>query len=309
MNEFSEQLGISVEDFTTITEGEINYGKVNIAFATIQTVSKRIKEKNAEMLDFLKNIYQIISDEAHINKANGYQLLFGASPNAHYRFGLTGTPEEDKENFLEMVANMGDIIYRVTAQQLIDEGLIMKPKITFIKYEHGEILEGSFNDYKEQVFQNPERNKKIIEVVKRHEGDVQLILVDRISHGEFLEEYLKDEGFEAFFIQGAVKQELREKILEDARNHHTRILIGTSSIVSKGLNLKPLKVVINATGNATSVQTIQSLGRVLRKDDGKEEAFFYDFYDLMRYFWEHTQARVEAFKKVGHDVLYEGGEE
>lgn len=304
IKEFSEQLGIPIEEFSTITDGEIILGKRNIAFATIQTVAKRIKEKNVEMIEFLKNIHQIISDECHMNKANGYKLLFGSSVNAQYRFGLTGTPEEDNENFLELVANMGDIIYRVSSEQLIKEGLIIKPKITFMKYEHGEILEGSFNDFKEQLFQNPIRNKKIIDIIKKHNGDVQLILVDRITHGDFLKQYLEHEGFEVFFIQGKVSQNQREKILQDARNHHTRILIGTGSIVSKGLNIKPLKVVINATGNATSVQTIQSLGRVLRKDDGKEGAYFYDFYDTVRYFWEHTQARIKAFEKLGNEILY-----
>lgn len=189
--------------------------------------------------------------------------------------------------------------------QLIKEGLIMRPTITFIKYEHGEMLEGSYNDFKEQLFNNKERNDKILEVVLRHKGDVQLVLIDRISHGDLLKKLFEDNGLEVFFIQGKVSGEQREKILDDARKHHTRILIGTSSIVSRGLNVKPLKVVVNASGNASSVQSIQSLGRILRKDDGKEEAYFYDFKDTVKYFWEHTQARIKAFEKVGYEVKYE----
>lgn len=263
---------------------------------------KLAKEKTLKMMTFLEDVETIIIDECHVAKSESYNLLCENIPNAHYRIGLSGTPGDGDFNFLELEKNVGKVMYEIKAQELIQEGTIMMPTIKFIKYKFGFEMGGDYNDRMEQLFEHEDRNKIITQLCKNHSGEVILILVHRLSHGNDLVEHLKDEGHDAFFIQGSVNAKLREEILEDSRNGHPRILIGTSSIVSKGLNLKPLRVVINATGNAGDKQTIQTLGRVLRMYEGKDEALYYDFVDDIKSFLEHSKQRIKAFENEGYKV-------
>jgi superfamily II DNA or RNA helicase/CRISPR/Cas system-associated exonuclease Cas4 (RecB family) len=301
IKEFEMVLPQLKDKIGTIEEGTMNL-KGNLTVATIQTIHSRVKRKDKDMLKYLEDVEMIISDEAHIAKANQYDSLFKNAINSRIRIGLTGTPADDAPNALELHKNLGYVIYRIPVQTLIDEGTVMRPTITFLRYDAGFIMEGDFNDIHEQLITNEPRNKMIVELCQQFPDKVVMILVHRISHGDALKQMLHDSGRECFFIQGAVDNITRESILADARSGHPRVIIGTSSIVAKGLNLKTLEVIINATGNATSIMTIQSLGRVLRMNDGKEQALFFDFYDELDYFVEHTEQRIDAFKKDGHEV-------
>ena len=62
---------------------------------------------------------------------------------------------------------------------------------------------------------------------------------------------------------------------------------------------------VNCTGNASSIRTVQSLGRVLRVKEGKEQPIFYDFNDDMPFFDDHTRERISTFLKEGHSVIYD----
>ena len=260
------------------------------------------KVKTIEMQKFLSTVDCIIVDEAHVAASAGYNAVFDNLINCHYRIGLSATPGDKDENFLELVKNVGDVIYDVSAKRLIDENTIMKPTINFLKYDFGFLMTGDFNDRLEQLYDNEKRNKVIIDLCKKHKHDVIMILVSRINHGVELVDKLIEAKLDGFFIRGNVDAETREKILNDAREGHPRVLIGTNQIVSKGLNLKPLKVIINATGNVSDKQTIQSLGRILRMHEGKESAICYDFYDSIIDFKEHSDARINIFKEEGHEV-------
>jgi len=266
--------------------------------------SKRLdaKIKTEQMQEFLSDVDCVITDECHIAGSESYNVFFSNLQNCHYSFGLSGTPGETDENFMEVEKNVGPVIFDISAKQLIDAKTIMKPEINFIKYDFGETMEGDFNDYQEQLFDNKARNNIIASLCNEYRNSVILILTSRIAHGETLAALLKKRGLESFFIRGSVDAATRQQVLKDASEGHPRVLIGTSSIVAKGLNLPLLKVIINATGNISDKMTVQSLGRVLRKHDGKDVALYYDFFDDIDYFHEHSMTRIKAFEDEGHDV-------
>ncbi len=328
IREFEEVLGMKGQ-IGTITKGEINL-KSNLTVATIQTINSRLKIdkidskedytedelnklkkkieiqkiKNKEMREYLNNVEMVITDECHLNKSKSYDNLFNNAVNSKYRIGLSGTPNIKAIDALKLHKNLGYVVYKIPIQTLIGDGTIMKPRIEFLSYDIGSILEGNYNDVQEQLFEHENRNSQIIDICVKNIGKITMLLVDRISHGNLLKEMLDFEKIDSFFIQGSVSDRLREKILKDARNGHTRVLIGTSQIVSKGLNLKSLEIIINCTGNASSIKTIQSLGRVLRVKEGKKQPIFYDFNDDMPFFVEHTKERILAFQEEGHTVKY-----
>lgn len=326
VNEFENTLNLK-NSIGVITGGQLDI-KGNFTVGNIQTIVSALKAlkfaeakykknrgnrmlksklisarlKTAKMQQYLSTVDCVIVDEVHIAKSKGFDLLFDNLPNTHFRIGLSASPGENDYNFLELMKNVGNIIYDVSAKELIQQKRIMKPIINFIEYNFGNCMNGNFQDLVEQLYNNENRNNIIIDLCKKHQNDVVLILVNRIKHGELLLDKLKNIKLSSFFIRGEVDSSTREKIFSNIRNGENQILIGTSQIVSKGLNLKPLKVIINATGHVSDKQTIQSLGRVLRLHEGKTEAIYYDFYDDIDKFLEHSEIRMQTFKDEGHEI-------
>lgn len=315
---------------STIVEGQMNIDS-NLVVATIQTINAWLKvdkldksrrytdeeleklnakidkqkKRKSEMTKFLKSLDNVIIDEAHIGASESYTELTKKCSNASMFVGLTGTPGDGRPRDLELYKNIGEVEYEIPIQQLIDDDVVMKPKIKFLKYDDPILLEGEYSEIYDQIIEDETRNTKIVDLCETHNSSVKLILVNKIRHGQLLQELLEQKNIKSKFIRGAVSNDERETILDNARNGDTTVLIGTSSIVSKGMNLKSLEVVINATANATSIMTIQSLGRVLRKKEGKDQAIFYDFYDTCKYLMEHTEERIKAFEKQGHEVEFD----
>lgn len=298
VKEFEEYMNVKC---STITEGHIEQHS-NLYVATIQTINSKLKNKDKEMIGILKSIQNVYVDEAHIGKSSSYSELIKKCWHATTIIGLTGTPGEGKGKDLELTKNVGDIIYTIDAKTLIEEDTIMKPEIYFVEYSEQRFLEGDYNEIYEQAIDCIDRNQIIYDTVTKYKDMICMILVTKIRHGMLLKEEIEKLGLECVFIQGSMSNKEREQYLDEARNGNTRVLIGTSSIVSKGLNLKSLEVIINATGNATSIMTIQSLGRVLRKNENKEKAIFIDIYDTCKHLKEHTEARIQAFEKQRHEV-------
>lgn len=285
----------------TITAGTMDI-KSNLTICTIQTIVSLIKKKDKKLLKYLDSLETVISDETHLSKSLSYSKLFSKATNCQYRVGLTGTPNEDANDFLELNKNMGYVVYHVPTQQMIDEGYLIRPTIKFLKYHLAEIPEGTYQEIQEQLFKNTYRNQKVIDVCVHHNDKIILVLVTRISQGLLIEEELKKAGRDCFFIRGEVDDDNRDLIIKEARDGHTRVIIGTSGIVAKGLNIKPLEIIVNCAGNSTDVMTIQSLGRGLRICEGKTSMTYYDMHDEIDYFQTHTFKRIRAFKKEGHEV-------
>jgi hypothetical protein len=63
-----------------------------------------------------------------------------------------------------------------------------------------------------------------------------------------------------------------------------------------------LRKIINAGGDGNGVASIQGLGRVLRKFEGKERGVFIDFMDCGRFSKKWSRKRLEGLKQQGHRI-------
>jgi superfamily II DNA or RNA helicase len=67
-----------------------------------------------------------------------------------------------------------------------------------------------------------------------------------------------------------------------------------------------MEVLINASANKSDIKTIQSLGRILRKKEGKDNCTYYDFIDdVHKILFIASRSRTRAFEKEGHEIMYE----
>ena len=279
----------------TMTEGKVDLEVVNVA--TIQTLVSLIKKKDKDIFKILSNIKTLIIDEGHTVSTKSFLLLSKYVTNAQYRIGMSGTFDRPDGNSMIIESIVGRIEYDIPASTLIKNGHIMKPKISFLKLNNTTMPVGNYHEiYQTGVVENWIRNETIIKVAKSEK--TKLILVSRISHGEYLKEKIPG----SVFINGSIDETTREKWIQEIKDNEINTIIGTVSIIQKGLNITNLEMIINATGNISSITTIQSLGRILRKHEGKAQPHYIDFYDEGKFLKEHSIERIRVLEEQGHEV-------
>ena len=305
MKTFKDNLGIEIGQY-----GAGIKDIKDITVATIQSLSKDL----TKLKDYLRSVRFLITDECHKISAKSYYNLGAHMPNTDKRLGISATCFRDDKNDMMLFATTGRIKFSLSSEQLIADGYLMRPDIYFIKYDidsdyekmlENQSLLGLINEepqymlyYPNFIVHNKFRNNKIKEIVDDNEGKSILILVKLIEHGKLLEEMIPG----SVYLYGETNKKKRESIFDAFKTGKQRILISTISIFAEGVDIPTLDVVINAAANKGDVKTIQVLGRVLRKSEGKHSATYYDFMDNYKFFRQASIARMKAFKSEGHSL-------
>lgn len=290
----------------------------HVTVSTIQTLGSRLRTNPIKVKSFLKNIDLLVLDEAHhVNitgvkkpgkkkagtpKPNTQYYEISMLTNAYYRFGLTatpGSPNKIERRLLEGVT--GKVLHHVSSSYLIERGYLTQPIIQMYKSEVPPYKEWK-DAQKHNIIENIHRNLFISKLAQGYakQGKSVLITVDRIRHGNDLCEMLDEE---AIFLSGKDDAEYRKTIFEDFKNKDLYILVST--IVREGVDIPSMDVIIRAEGGKSDRVTIQKMGRVLRKAEGKDKARIIDFYDddgtkvsgtdnILR---KHSKARLREYKR------------
>ena len=277
--------------------GEADWSKP-VTLATIQTLTKHL----AEWATYLAEINLVIFDETHIIAAKSFEKLSKYLINSKYRLGFSATAKRDDGNDNLIFAHTGEVVYRKRALALIEEGVLVNPDVDFYSYEcKNPVAENWQNEYVSGIVLNDNRNaliKKIAEDFANKDKQV-MILVKDIKNGHA--HWLKDNIENANLIYGKTEDDIRVDLLEKFKKKEFKILIGSIAIFNKGINIKALDVLINISGNAGDVATVQSIGRALRKNEGKDKAYYVDFIDKGEYLYKHSISRVNALKQEGYE--------
>jgi len=287
-DEFEKLLGFKM--------GIIGAGKAEnldspVILATVQSLSR------GKYNELLHSINLVIVDEAHHAAAETYVKIFRELKNAKYRIGTTGTVKRDDGNEMIFESLIGPIVYKMSAEQGIEEGYLVKPHITFITLPFSGV-DGTYPEvYDKMVVHNFERNTKIKELVDTCEDKKVLILVNRIEHGTILAEKIG-----CGFIHGSLANKTRDTMFKLFDETPGATLVGMLPIFSEGVNVPDIDIIINACANKGEVKTIQTLGRALRKAVGKTAAGYIDFVDECLYLKDAAKARMATFKEQGYSV-------
>lgn len=264
------------------------YKPATVMVATIGSVMK---------VSALASVKLLILDEVHHAQAKSYQdfLKTTAFP---IRFGFSATPTSgDKYKFALIKQYMGDIIHTVDVKELIDNEVIAKPKIEFIK-SVGTPNTNWVSSYIYSIVLNSNRNKIIKELVEKHNLQ-SLILIRIIQHGKELAKLMPD----AVFVSGIDDAEYRKEIIAKFEKGEIKTLI-SSNIFNEGISINAIKLLIIASGGKSKIETIQKLGRGLRIRPDKNEVLVYDFDDNGNIYTErHSNMRKGIYERAGFEVL------
>jgi len=110
-------------------------------------------------------------------------------------------------------------------------------------------------------------------------GGVCLILSDRKTHCELLQEALGMRGVKAALLTGDLKDRERKQVVSDIHSGQAKVIVATAQLIGEGFDAKELSTLFLATPIKFSGRLVQCLGRVLRPAPGKK-ARVYDYLDV-----------------------------
>lgn len=276
--EFEAMLGCKV--------GMVGGGKCDvrdITVATVQTVAlasgyregireaAQTEERNILIRKMMDEAGLIITDECHGVPAATNQAAVKMAHNAMIVCGLSASPWRDDGMDILIEAACGPVVHTVSASYLIENGWLVPPEIVVHQLPAPDGGKNRYSDdfnklYRAWVVDDEERNRYIADLAINHiiNGEVVLILVKQIEHGNALQDLIPD----SVFMEGKLGMKKRKEIVKDAKLGNIRCLIATS-LADQGLDIPTLDTLILAGGGKSSTKALQRIGRVLRTTGGK----------------------------------------
>jgi superfamily II DNA or RNA helicase len=302
LNQASEDLLGSLEGAKIGKIGEGSWEPGDFTVATPATLWSRFN--TTECKDFLQGIEMIIVDELHHialkdsgKTANSWYTIAINSP-AYYRIGMTGTPGKDIETKRALLESAcGRVISRISTKELIDMNIVSDVQVNIHKMKH-ETTYPDYNDARsEGILKNQKFNEYIVQltITELKAGKSVLIVTNSKSlQGPLLVKLFKDAGYDIPFVSGDNKRKFRKRIRIEFKSGKIRALIGT--VYKEGVDFPSLDSGVLADGGKDEKRTIQFLGRILRKAEGKGIAQLHDFFHYdKKHLKKHSQERLNAY--------------
>lgn len=317
--EIAYQAKKSFESDLGIPVGLIGDGKWKVESVTIgiiPTMYSRFKNKKPEFVELTKRVVAFVADECHHSSSNSWVEVLSDFNNANLRIGLTGTVDEkDQVKKTRLLAVTGEIITKVSNKFLIENNYSAKPECYMIPIdypncdkiklygrddEYGELDYGDI--YQKGIVGNMWRNYVIAKIcemeVKENQGQV-LVLVDRLEHGQCIQECFDflDSDIRCIFLHGELDTATRQQGLERLVHKQVDVIIATT-ILDEGVDVPNINAMIYARGGKSIRKLLQGIGRGLRKKADGSNLRMYDFIDDTAYVLiKQSQQRLETLKK------------
>lgn len=223
---------------------------------------------------------------------------------AQVRIGVSATPPSHKNQEAKLVNEglLGPVITELSMEEGINLGILAKPEIKFIKPSYNidtKDMRRYADIYRNAVELNRFRNRAVATKVKElaDEGITSLVYVSTIMHGNILHDIISEKA-SCKFVQGSVDGEIREEIRKDLHDKKISCVIATSAW-KEGVNIPSIGAIILAGGGKSETAVIQTVGRGLRRAEGKNTVYIYDVIDIGKYISEHFAQRMSIYADQG----------
>jgi superfamily II DNA or RNA helicase len=254
------------------------------------------------LAEFLEGVATVIVDEVHQAKAEVLKKLLTQNlKNAPIRWGLTGTVPKEPFEFQSIHASLGPVIGKVSAKELQDKGVLSKCHVNIVQMIDTQV----FRDYQAELkylVTDPDRIAYIASVMNQvKQSGNTLILVDRISAGELLQELIPG----STFISGSVKVTARKETYDTIREGTNEVIIATYGVAAVGLNIPRIFNLVLVEPGKSFVRVIQSIGRGVRKAKDKDFVQIWDITSTCKYAKRHLRERKRFYKEAEYPFTIE----
>ena len=267
----------------TITAGADKASKKPIIISTWQSIYKMPK-------DYFNQFDLIIGDEAHLFKAQSLTKIMTSLTDCAYRFGLTGTLDGTQTHRLVLEGLFGAVKQVTTTKELMDESKLANLKIKALVLKHQEDNCKAVKNFKyaeeiDYLVSSLSRNKFITNLTISLKQNTLVLYQFVHKHGEPLYKMIKDRAGDrkVFFVHGGVEADEREMVREVTEKEQDAIIIASYGTFSTGINIRRLHNIVFASPSKSKIRTLQSIGRVLRLGENKDQATLFDIADDLTY--------------------------
>lgn len=285
--------GCDPNDISILGDGVKSDNGKKIVVGTWQTLIKMPES-------FYSRFDVLLGDEAHTFESKSLIEITGKMPHVYFRHGFTGTISSDsKIHQLCLEGLFGGLRKYVSTADLIDNSVTANLNIKMLYLNHTDedkkefrsILRKAKKENKQKNYyplernflnQNIKRNNFIKKLVWSLNNQNNIIFFDHVeTHGEILAEMLKREGRIVYFIHGGVSSKERERIRNEIENDPIKRydIVASSGTTSTGVSIKRIDNAIFTSGSKGEIKTLQSIGRLLRKGNGSDDATLFDIGD------------------------------
>lgn len=299
--------------------------KSSVSLAMVQTLSRRLKDEDngkGAWHDWLREVRMLLLDEADKSDAASWKSILAACKNSDWRVGFSGSFGTSLYDQLVMDELIGPVIDTVKNAELVEREISARPTIEVYGYDVTSAipqlpsnwwdLDGTVRRqfiYEHGVTYNVARHAFVGSLIRPDAPTV--IIVDKIDHGLALAADIPG----AVFLDGSAAEGERLRVLDDFAAGNVKILVVTK-ILDRGTNrLGYATDVIFASGEGSTTQVLQRIGRGLRRTDGKAELRLVDVLDRLRcdrddkraksaaaYFDSAGKRRLQVYSEEGFEV-------
>jgi superfamily II DNA or RNA helicase len=286
-----------------------------ITVATVQTLHKFRSRKDFRA--WFRKVDVLIIDELHvqINRRN-FDVVTRIRPKAV--FGLTATLQLRKpEVELPAKALCGPVIFTYSIKEGVEEGYLSRGRIFIVPFHDplkgiapsywstfkGRrilIAAGSPTaEYRRHICKNKARNSLIEKLVRANPERRIIVLVELRLHLRILSRRLADLAHEA--LSGQVDSAARIAAMKRMDAGKLNLILATR-VFAKGVDIRTVDCIIDATGKPSRNNVIQRYGRGVRQAIGKKELLFYDIADRGSKYMSAAWARQRALRETGAPI-------
>ena len=265
----------------------------DITVTTWQSFSKAPKE-------VLESFDMVIGDEAHLFKATTLKGILEKMKNTSVRIGTTGTLDGTEVHRLQLEGLFGPVKKVITSSELIEDGTIAKIDIDCIILKHAKCHKMSYQEEMDYLVSCEERNKFIVNLVRNLKGNTLVLFQYVEKHGVVLHGMLDGLVDNLHYVYGGTDTSDREAIrgiVEEAKND---VILASYGTFSTGVNIKKIDNIVFASPSKSKIRNLQSIGRGLRKTEGKDSMRLFDIADDLQcdnYTLEHLKERINIYSE------------
>ena len=281
------------EDICKIYSGQEVFD-APITITTWQSFSKAPKET-------MQSFDVVIGDEAHLFKADVLKGILEKMKSTSVRFGTTGTLDGSECHRLQLEGLFGPVKKVVSTKELMDEGTIANIDIQCVILRHTKQKKLTYQEEMDYLVSNEARNEFLCNLTYSLKGNTLVLFQYVEKHGEILfNKMFSRLQKQLHYVYGGTDTEDREKVRGIVEDSNNNVILASYGTFSTGVNIKKINNIVFASPSKSRIRNLQSIGRGLRKVDGKDKMRLFDIADDLQcdnYTLNHLKERINIYNE------------
>ncbi len=280
--------------------GDTVFDPARVTVTMIQSLDKHRNRK--EFREWSESVSAAIIDEMHTAINDRQVRVLDEMRNLKAIYGLTATLNMDDDGArLQGFALAGPVIYRINLQDATKQRYLTRGSVIQIGYtalRPAVPAKDYWSEYRSEISDNPYRNALIEDVVRAALAmdRAVVVLVTRVDHLAELQRRLQDVPLA--IVKGDVKGDDRIAARDRFEAGEYNLIL-TNRVFAKGVDIKRVDLIVDATAGKSEQECVQRFGRGVRLYGSKRALVHVDVGDRRGRFGRNADRRYAAYSKAG----------